>query len=157
MTITLYKTASPVEAVTKTLTTLATVTGRPTSDISTTAPEFYLSNSANAITANYMYVAEFGRYYFLKPPVVMTDGRVKIAGDVDVLMSFASGIRNAPATVVRSESVGTTDVPDVKMPINPNEVEIVSALGSKSFTNLSSGGGIPSMNGDFVIVTGRGK
>ena len=158
MTITLYKTSSPVNKIGKTLTTLATVTGTPTSDISTASPDFYLSYSANALAANYMYVAEFGRYYFLKPPVVMTDGRVKISGDVDVLETYATGIKNAPATVVRSESAGLSDVPDGKLPINPNAVEIVSAIGSKSFNayaNTISGSQFCSAS--YVLVTGRGK
>ncbi len=157
MTITLYTTGSPVNMVDKVLTTLATVTGTPTKDFNVSAPEFDLSYSSNALAANYMYVSELGKYYFLKPPVVRTDGIVTIRGDVDLLKTYSSGIKAAPATVVRSESAGLSDVPDSKLPINPNAVDIVSALSNKSFANLAGTPGLTTWAGDFVLITGRGK
>lgn len=134
MTITLYTTESPVNMVDKVLTTLATVTGTPTKDFNVSAPEFDLSYSSNAIAANYMYVSELGKYYFLKPPIVRTDGLITIRGDVDVLKTFSAGIKAAPATVIRSQSVGKpTAIKDSRFPVDPNRYELKSIKFSKSF------------------------
>lgn len=43
---------------------------------------------------NYMYIPEFGRYYFITDAVSVRTGLWRISGAVDVLMSFASDILN---------------------------------------------------------------
>lgn len=48
---------------------------------------------------NYMYIPEFGRYYFITDAVSVRTGLWRISGAVDVLMSFASDILNLDVIV----------------------------------------------------------
>lgn len=56
-------------------------------------------------TANYMYIPDLNRYYFIDNMELMTGGIVYISGSVDVLMSYMDGILNLRGTVKRAESL----------------------------------------------------
>lgn len=64
-----------------------------------------LVSSGNIAGYNYMYIPDFGRYYFLKPPVSVQNGLWEVEGHVDVLMSFKNGIRGCNATLKRQENL----------------------------------------------------
>ncbi len=66
---------------------------------------------------NYAYIADFGRFYFLDPPVFLRNGLTMIKGRVDVLHSFESDIRKLPAIPVRSASAGDWYLRDTKQPV----------------------------------------
>ena len=53
---------------------------------------------------NYMYIAEFGRYYYITNIISTYDGLWEIHGHVDVLMSFADQIREQTAIVSRQQN-----------------------------------------------------
>ncbi len=137
LTVTLMSTTDDPLVVTKTTTTIATVTGKPYENCSIGSPRVIINYAATLQAVNYMYIADFGRYYFVEPPVVIPGGEILISGNVDVLMSFDAAIRSCPATVIRSESVGApTMIPDNKLPINPNKKELLTAV--KAFTPTGS-------------------
>lgn len=54
--------------------------------------------------ANYMYIEEFGRYYFIGDPVCIRTGLWHIPGTVDPLTSFATELRACSGIVNRAES-----------------------------------------------------
>lgn len=54
--------------------------------------------------ANYMYIEEFGRYYFIGDPVCVRTGLWQIPGTVDPLTSFATQLRACSGIVNRAES-----------------------------------------------------
>lgn len=54
--------------------------------------------------ANYMYITEFGRYYFIGDPVCIRTGLWQIPGTVDPLTSFATQLRACSGIVNRAES-----------------------------------------------------
>ena len=54
--------------------------------------------------ANYMYIEEFGRYYFIGDPVCVRTGLWRIPGTVDPLTSFATQLRECSGIVHRAES-----------------------------------------------------
>lgn len=56
-------------------------------------------------TANYMYIPDLNRYYFIDNIELMTGNNVYISGLVDVLMSYMDGILNLKGTVKRAESL----------------------------------------------------
>lgn len=155
MQIQLYKTLdTPIKA-NKTLVPLATLNGTPTTAFSIDAPSFVVSYTSVIPYVNYAYIPDFGKYYFVRPPVLNTDGTAILTMDIDVLKTYYSSIMNCDAVVIRSQSQGLNNVPDKQLPIDPNAVDIVSVMGSKGFNNLSVGVGTPSVQ--TVLITGRGK
>lgn len=156
MTIDLYTcTADPRERdKSNSLTQIGTsVTISPTSTLDVAAPQIIIDYSENLISANYGYIPLFGKYYFLDPPKVQPGKRIVFQGRIDYLMTYREALLMVPATVIRSEYIGLNDVPDRMLPINPNGVEILSALGSKAFQESSYSLDAASV----VLITGRGK
>lgn len=83
-------------------------------------PVFTVDYNADLLPANYIYISEFGRYYFI---TISTDTAqtMHISGTVDPLYSFATAIKNCPCTVVRAELGAPTYVVDNKYPIHQSK------------------------------------
>ena len=58
----------------------------------------------NVFDCNYIYIAEFSRYYHVKDIKTLSEKLVEISCHVDVLMSFASGILASPCIVAKNEN-----------------------------------------------------
>lgn len=157
MEITFYSTTDTPIKVNKSLTLIKTVTGTPINDMNIMNPEVTVSYDAALLNANMAYISTFGKYYFVNPPTIQTAQRMTISMHIDVLMTYRNSLRNCDALVIRSESVGPTNVPDRELPVDPNAVDIVSVMGTKGFDKLTAIGGpagYPSVQ--TVLVTGRG-
>ena len=142
LTITLYTSTADPKTVDKTsgLTQLgiSTITATPTNDIDILAPVVLLNYNSTFLAANYAYISEFGRYYYVNDKTVKPGESMTLTMSVDPLMSFKSSILSAKACITRSESIGgPTEIPDNRLPVDPNKKEILSAkqsfmLGSTS-------------------------
>lgn len=130
MTVTLYKTSDDRRVVTKTLTSIASnVTIIPKEQLDILTPRIRLAWNSAYLAANYMYISDLGRYYFISDMLLNTGHNIDIIGNVDVLMSYAAQIRALDATIIRSESVGApTMYPDDKLPIIPNKKSVTSVI-----------------------------
>lgn len=108
MIVNLYSTGDNPKKVTKTLTAISSVTARLVHPCNVLHPELILSgdSNVNAINANYIYIPDFGRYYFIKDHTTDTAVRIILSCEVDPLMSWAAGIRASKQLVTRSESAG---------------------------------------------------
>jgi len=62
-----------------------------------------LIEAENLSCFNYMYIYEFGRYYFITDIVSVRNGLWRITGKVDVLMSFKDGIETCPIILANTE------------------------------------------------------
>lgn len=100
LTIKLYKTSSPYNQITKTLTNELSLTGTYKDNISILEPEVLISTSTNINQYNYMYIADNERYYFIEIDIVR-DGLYRVKGSVDVLYSHKTEILNNKAVVKR--------------------------------------------------------
>lgn len=80
---------------------------------------------------NYMYIEEFGRYYYVTSVDIVTGNMLNISGNVDVLMSYAPKIKKIGALVVRSSTNGNLDIPDGDFRVSP-QYQLQS---SKQFPN----------------------
>ena len=100
LTIKLYKTSSPYNQITKTLSNELSLTGTYKDNISILEPEVLISTSTNINQYNYMYIADNERYYFIDIDIVR-DGLYRIKGSVDVLYSHKAEILNNKAVVKR--------------------------------------------------------
>lgn len=103
MKLQLYSTISPRERVTKTLKAVGTaLTGTIKEESSIIDPVIKVSLAALP-EANYMYIEDFKRYYFITNIVCDYDGIFEIHAHVDVLMSNASVIRQQKAVVAKQQ------------------------------------------------------
>lgn len=105
MNIKLIKNLSEPEKVTKSLTEIVSVTGTLREESSILDPVILVTGSAsNIMQANYMRIIEFNRYYFIKNIVAKRNGIWEISAHVDVLQSYADGIKAQTAVIKRQEN-----------------------------------------------------
>lgn len=103
MTITIGKCFSDHERLDKVVSNIETVNARIKEDTSIVDPTFIL-NTPGTVDFNYVTVPAWGRKYFVRNIIAMPGERVAVSCHVDVLSSFASGIRAAQAIVDKQES-----------------------------------------------------
>ena len=131
-TVTLMTTTDDPRVLDKVTTTIATVTAKPTENCSILSPRLVLNFSSSIAAANYMYIQEWNRYYFIDNITVSPGSEIIITGSVDVLKTYSAAIKNCTATVIRSESAGKPGIyPDNKLPIDPNRMDLVSIIFDK--------------------------
>lgn len=71
---------------------------------------------------NYAYIAEFGRYYYVKP-VVKNNQVITYELTSDPLTSFASGIKSSKAVISRNPWQYDKYIPDSKLPVESRTVK----------------------------------
>lgn len=116
-------------------------------------PTIYISATDAYDKYNYCYIAEFGRYYWMKP--VGGNGQtITYSCESDPLMSFKAQIRACPCVVARNPWHFDLYLPDNKLPIEtrtatatikfPNDpfsgdhnCYILTTLGSGESVNVS--------------------
>lgn len=123
-TVTLYANTSNPNVITKSITKLADVLCDFKKPVDVENPEIYISATDAYDTCNYIYISEFGRYYFAKA-VVGTGQTITYQCVSDPLMSFASAIKSSPAVVSRNPWHFNLYLPDPKLPI---EARTASAI-----------------------------
>lgn len=100
MQITLYKTSSEHNALTKLLTSPSNITGALKSNCDMLNPVIILKYEGNINKFNYCYIPEFGRYYYIED-MTYINNTIELRLHVDVLMSHATNIKNSRATITR--------------------------------------------------------
>lgn len=104
LTVTLYNNGSPVEKIGKTLTNGSDFSCLLKDATSILRPTIEVSSSSNLSSFNYMYISDFGRYYFIDDIVSTHNNRWEISAHVDVLETYATEILNNSAVVRRQQS-----------------------------------------------------
>lgn len=104
-TIDLYTNTSPENFITKSITAVGTqLTGDLREGTSIVRPGIKIEAAAIPAAANYMYISDFGRYYFIDDIETAEHGLYIIKARVDVLMSYATQIKACKGIAHRSES-----------------------------------------------------
>lgn len=106
ITIDLYNVSDDNEKVNKTLGTAKEFTNcsiKEQTDITNITLRIQTTDNLSAY--NYVYVSEYGRYYFINRLETTPTGFWVLSCRCDVLMSFADQILNLRGTVTRSESL----------------------------------------------------
>ena len=111
MDIIFYNNTSPKIALDKTLTNATTLTGSLREQCSLIDPVINVE-SANVFNFNYCYIADFGRYYFIKEVTSVRNGLWRVVMHVDVRSSFKTEIRNNEPILERSENLYNLYIPD---------------------------------------------
>lgn len=99
--VTLYNTSSDPRALSKTLTAIAAANVEITDNNNVSKPILIFDNPQNYRGINYVFIPHFNRYYFANVEIVSGE-LCKIQCNVDVLMSYASGIRGTKVLLERT-------------------------------------------------------
>lgn len=149
MTIGLYYNKSDERKLNKDLDTIATYNGYLKNECSIQNPTVYIEgvfNIGNNINANYMFLPDYRRYYYITDITQVRANLVKISGRVDVLMSFKDEIQNSIGIVRRQEHNYSLFLDDGSLKVYQDKLIIC-----KEFPN-----GFPKENDHFILVTAGG-
>lgn len=132
MILNLLKTNDDIRVCAKTVIPVTTINATPTEKVNILNPSFIVEYNSNLLNANYCYISELNRYYYITSHNLERGNRLIFNCEVDVLKTYYEQIKNCNATVIRSESEGKpTGIPDKQLPINPNKQEVLSILFDK--------------------------
>lgn len=146
--ITLYNNASPVEKIGKDLTGEHTISDvllkRDTSILS---PVLLVSSIQNVSTFNYMYIEEFGRYYYIDDVRSVNNNIWEISAHVDVLETYKEKILSNSAIIENTEAKG------INMYLYDPDVFKVNCKHLTDIINFPSG---LLDTGEFILITAGG-
>lgn len=155
MNITLYKSSAEPNRLNKTafLTQVAAYTGAVArQNLSLMNPVLVLEESiTNIKDANYCYISDFGRYYYIREKTCDANGLYTLILNVDVLMSFKTEILMQRGIVSKQEGIYNMYLPSEV----PSEVRpLVSTV---KMDPVVSGAGFTNQSDCFVLLAIGGK
>lgn len=106
MEIILYNNKSPKNKIGKTLTNQNTITGSLRGETSTSSIQLLL-NIVDLNPYNYMYITDFGKYYFITNIISVRTGLWLVSASIDVLESYKNEILQLNVILSDTESVGS--------------------------------------------------
>lgn len=105
ITVKLYNNISDNRVVHKSITQIGTDRICEISDeCNIVTPRILLDAPGSYLSANYMYIPYFNRYYYITNINILNGNQVEIDGKCDVLMSFWNSIKNCQCVAGRSSS-----------------------------------------------------
>ena len=145
MTIKLYNNRSDLNVIDKDLLDIATLTGG--SLLNSTEfinPVIRIKcTDGDAVNCNYLYIQEFGRYYYAKGRVV-ANGLFEFDCKVDVLMSWWENFKECECIIERNENLFNTYLDDGTFKAYQNPVVVTKkfkrGLTANEFILITSGG-----------------
>lgn len=123
-TISLYKNTSGIHHINKSITLIADTVCELKNPQDVETPEIYIAATDAYDGVNYVYIPEFGRYYYAKA----LPGRgqtITFSCESDPLMSFKAGVKAAPAVISRNPWHWDLYVHDPKMPVEARTASAV--------------------------------
>lgn len=130
-TCSLYNNTSDPNVINKSITSLGDFTCEFKQGIDVERPTVYVAAGSTYDKANYMYIPEFGRYYFCHA-IGGTSQTLTFECVSDPLMSFAGGILSADAVISRNPWRYDLYLPDPDIPIESRTIK-----GSFKFPNTT--------------------
>lgn len=124
MTIGLYYNKSDKRRLNKELETIATYNGYMKNESSIINPIIYIEgafNIGNNINANYLYLPDYRRYYYITDIIQVRANLVQITATVDPLMSFKDELKECSGIVKRGQNVSNTYLDDGSFKIYQNK------------------------------------
>lgn len=151
MTLALYENKSDEIVLDKNITTLATYNGYMKNESSVLNPIVRIEgafNIGNLVNANYMYLPDYRRYYYITDITQIRANLVEIRGRVDVLMSFKDEIKGCTGIVKKQANSNSYNMflDDGSLKVYQDKLIIC-----KEFPN-----GFPKENDHFILVTAGG-
>ena len=132
MNIKFYKSLSDNNVINKTITEITTKDCRLLDATSLTRPSLRVRIDNRIIGANYLYIPNFSRYYFINE-ITFDGADMIISANVDVLMSVKDELLALPAIIARSEKAYNLSLPDDSIPQSAKrEQQVISFTGGES-------------------------
>lgn len=100
-------------------------------------PTIYINAGSGYDTYNYIYIPEFGRYYFAKA-IAGTSNTLTFECTSDPLMSFKNAILNSKAVIARNPWKYDKYIPDAQLPIESRTVRGTFKFSGTHFSNESN-------------------
>lgn len=116
-----YITLDNPNAVNKSLELVQEFECRALDPVDEIAPVLKFTKSDYNMTANYCYIDAFKMYYFINDKILSDGGIITLQCSIDPLFSMKDELLNCSCVVIRNENIGSNDIVDDKLPINPNE------------------------------------
>lgn len=145
MNITFYtNSADPLKAnKSGSLTQLVQLTGCSIiGDFNILTPRIKVAANANTKTANYCYISDFDRYYFIKDKVGLSGTHIELLLENDLRYNFLSVIQNSDVTASRS-NLYNKNIPDPMVLTVPQEKityrKLSDALTGESYIAIIGG------------------
>ena len=114
MEVRLYTNTAPAQRANKSsyLTLLATVTGvNVYGDFDLQQPQLQMDANSNSLTANYCYIVELGRYYYIQKHVGRTATHVTLQLDLDRRYTYLNTVKNSDVVATRC-NMYNKNIPD---------------------------------------------
>ena len=127
MDIILYNTKDDNRKLNKTLTEIKSITVRLKDDTDIMHPVIELDGANLPSTANYCYIAAFGRYYYINQQDIKIGRDLVLTLSVDVLMSWKSLILDSTVIAERTSNKYNKYIPD-KIPMISRQNNIFKAF-----------------------------
>lgn len=105
LTVTLKVNSSPVEKIGKDISTGTDFTCRLKEECNILKPVIIVTSSSSLAGFNYMYIADFGRYYFIDNIKLLHNNLWEISGHVDVLETYKTAILANDAVIKRQQNM----------------------------------------------------
>lgn len=113
MNITLHQTKTPRHYLVKTFEGDGiALQGTLREDSSMISPVIMIDSSVNIYNANYAYIEDFGRYYYIDDIKVTRHRLYQLSLSVDALMSWCNEIVNIKGYIMRKENPAYDYIPD---------------------------------------------
>lgn len=154
MTVTFYSVEDDPRVVSKTLgTALITLSNvKLKGEVNVLKPTLELANNVNLLGANYFYIQEFNRYYYITDRTTNNLGFF-VSGKVDPLKSWSTEIYGLYAIISRNQNkqIGNAYLKDERMPILEKQQVIL-----RNFENISEVSGFckPGYESLIMVVNG---
>lgn len=87
---------------------------------------------------NYIYIPDFGRYYYKTDLILVSGNRCILSATVDPLMSFKNEIYGINCNIARCENYKTSMIPDSNIMLFGTETEVVSFSSAFDWSNTHS-------------------
>ena len=144
MEINLYVNNSEPERVVKSLTAAGTLTGSLRNESDIVNPYVIIEGAYFPSSANYAYISDFGRYYYVTEVSSIRNGYIGVSLVSDPLMSFANDIKNLRAIIDRQAEATHANMylPDDVIVHDSREFYTV-----KSFSNGFND------SGEYILIT----
>ena len=134
LSVQLMNNSSPVEKIGKTLSVGNTYNCALKDDTSVLDPVIIIQTSDNIYTYNYMYISDFGRYYFINDIVSLNNNRWMIKAHVDVLETYKVPILNNNAVIKRQTGVYNTYLNDPEWKVYAYDQRVAYKFKKTPFT-----------------------
>lgn len=148
MNVTFYTTDKRVNETGGTLTSLGSISNVYLLDnVSVEQPALIIRGTSNVslselISANYFYISEWDKYYWISGKIVLNKNEFQIIGDEDVLKNFKTSIGAYHGQLARCSSSSAWNTNVIDNLIQPtvavkNERTIVATTGANDFSNVN--------------------